>query len=172
MRMIVSVKVVAVLIALTSCAWAQTAGSEAVQVEVSFLEAKTDGTGFDPRIKTSLGKTLREHSKGSPSPAAPFDRFDSYAWIGRELRDLHLSESVVVPVPLTQSTAIYLEYRGRGDVTGDKRHAITFAVRSKSGELKNKMDLKLEDGGTFLQGMTISGGRILVLGTTVTAIKK
>jgi hypothetical protein len=169
-----SVRAAAVSVVLLSCAWAQTAGPGSVQVEVVFLEAKTDGSGLDPRINASLSNTLRKSSKGSPNAVAPFDRFDGYGWIGKESRVLHANESAFVPIPMTQDGTFSIEYRGSisgGNSAEGRRHAMTFGPRSKSGEVRNKVDVTLEDGGTFLQGMTTRAGKNLFLGFIVTAIK-
>jgi hypothetical protein len=96
-------------------AWAQAippVQPQGVHVEIVFLKAKSDGSGFDPRIKAPLGSMLRSMSKGSPSSLPAFDRFDSYEWVGADSRDLRVNENASIPVPSPQNLSVYLEYRG------------------------------------------------------------
>jgi hypothetical protein len=144
---------------------------KAVRIDVIFLDAKNDGSGIDKRVDDVLREVLSKSMKGSPTPAPPMDKFDSYAWIGTESRELDVDENDFVPWPAPLTSGWYLEYRGlaaekdSGDAT---RHKVIFGVRSKTGEIKDKKTLLVADAGSFIQGVALKSRTLFIVSRVTT----
>lgn len=115
-----------------------------VKIRLRIIHARRSGRSIDPRIRRIQQKLKR------------LFKFNSYRMVRQESVILPFGVETRVPTPLRR-VAVYLTNRG---ISGGK-----IGLKVTVGR-KQKLRLKLANGGTFLQGITLKNGQNYILAIT------